>query len=501
MVLIADVKLESVIKDGLNNVNLLEFLMRRNRLIRSNRKKSLSLLDRFLDIKTLLAFSVLMVLFFQQQTNHIVQAEHLEPAPAINQPNTFTKQHLNPLGSSLIHNDIITSEDSDTSVQSIKPEYNIETLLPVYHWQSVTIKKGDSLSSIFQHVGLSAYDLQSILKLNKDSINPLLNLKPEQTIHIAIRQLDSGKNLLEGLQLSIDNINTFYLERIEAGYHAEIITQTIDVKQRLVRNNISSSLFSAGSEAGLTDKTIMELAYIFGWDIDFAHDLRGGDQFKLIYEQHYLDGRYIGDGDILAAEFVNQGKTYRAVRFTDEEGKSDYYSPQGESMKKAFTRTPVPLSRISSRFNPNRRHPILKTRRPHRGVDYAAKTGTPIIATGDGKVHFIGNKGGYGRTVILSHSGRYTTLYAHMSRYRRGLRKGKKVKQGQVIGYIGSSGLATGPHLHYEFRVNGIHRNPLTVALPKATPLPKKYHQSFQETALPLLAQFTSPSPTQLAQR
>ena len=170
-------------------------------------------------------------------------------------------------------------------------------------------------------------------------------------------------------------------------------------------------------------------------------------------------------------------------------------------MKKAFTRTPVPLSRISSRFNPNRRHPILKTRRPHRGVDYAAKTGTPIIATGDGKVHFIGNKGGYGRTVILSHSGRYTTLYAHMSRYRRGLRKGKKVKQGQVIGYIGSSGLATGPHLHYEFRVNGIHRNPLTVALPKATPLPQKYHQSFQETALPLLAQFTSPSPTQLAQR
>jgi len=283
------------------------------------------------------------------------------------------------------------------------------------------------------------------------------------------------------------------------GYEAKMVTRDVDVRQQQVTGEIENSLFLSGLTAGLSDKVIMEMAYIFGWDIDFALDLRKGDRFKLIYDEHFLDDEKIGDGEILAAEFTNRGKTFRAIRFTDSEGRGQYYSPEGHSMRKTFTRTPVPLSRISSRFNPNRKHPVLKTNRPHRGVDYAAKTGTPILATGDGKVAFKGTKGGYGRTVILSHGGKYTTLYAHMSRYKKGMRTGQRVRQGQTIGYIGSSGLATGPHLHYEFRVNGVHRNPLTVALPVAQPLPKKYQTDFKEQATPFLAQLDALQETNIA--
>ena len=217
----------------------------------------------------------------------------------------------------------------------------------------------------------------------------------------------------------------------------------------------------------------MELANIFGWDIDFALDIRAGDHFTVIYEERFLNGEKIGNGPILAAEFVNQGRSYKAIRYSDAGNRSDYYSPTGLSMRKAFLRTPVDFRRISSRFG-KRKHPILNRMRMHTGVDYAASRGTPIRAAGDGKVIHKGRKGGYGRTVIIQHGGRYSTLYAHMNSYRRGVYTGKRVKQGQIIGYVGSSGRATGPHLHYEFRVNGVHRNPLTVKLPSAKPINSK---------------------------
>jgi murein DD-endopeptidase MepM/ murein hydrolase activator NlpD len=330
-------------------------------------------------------------------------------------------------------------------------------------WEEITVKSGDNLSLIFPRVGLTARDVYNVTQLDKTDIKPLLNLKPGQTIHLGTLPEEEAKSL-EALKIVLDPLNTFYISKFEEGYEAKMETRDVDVKQQHVTGEIENSLFLSGLTAGLSDKIIMEMAYIFGWDIDFALDLRKGDHFKLIYDEHYLDGKKIDDGEILAAEFTNRGKTFRAVRFIDSEGRGQYYSPEGHSMRKTFTRTPVPLSRISSRFNPNRKHPVLKTNRPHRGVDYAAKTGTPILATGDGKVAFKGRKGGYGRTVILSHGGKYTTLYAHMSRYKKGMRTGQRVRQGQTIGYIGSSGLATGPHLHYEFRVNGVHRNPLTVA-------------------------------------
>ena len=235
-----------------------------------------------------------------------------------------------------------------------------------------------------------------------------------------------------------------------------------------------------------------------GWR-NFALDIRAGDQFSLVYEEQYLHGKKLHDGNILAAEFINQDHSYRAVRFTDDKGHSGYYTPDGKSVRKAFLRTPVDFKRISSRFSMHRKHPKLNKIRAHKGVDYAAARGTPIRATGDGKVIYRGVKGGYGNVVILQHGTKYSTLYGHMSRFARGVYSGRQVHQGQIIGYVGMTGLATGPHLHYEFRVNGVHRNPLTVHLPDAAPLPKQYRDTFDNTSRPLLAQLDTLKRTMLA--
>jgi murein DD-endopeptidase MepM/ murein hydrolase activator NlpD len=244
----------------------------------------------------------------------------------------------------------------------------------------------------------------------------------------------------------------------------------------------------SAQDAGLSDNLTMEIANIFGWDIDFALDIRKGDAFTVLYEELYLDGEKIDDGNILAAEFVNNGRTYQAVRYTDAGGHTDYYSLDGKSMRKQFLRTPVSIARISSRFNLKRKHPILNKIRAHKGVDYAAARGTPIKATANGRIVHRGKKGGYGNTIIIQHGSKYSTLYAHLSKYRGGLKKGSRVKQGQEIGYVGSSGLATGPHLHYELRVNGVHRDPLRVKLPGAEPLDRKYLDDFMTQANTLLA-------------
>ena len=228
-------------------------------------------------------------------------------------------------------------------------------------------------------------------------------------------------------------------------------------------------------------------------------DIRKGDQFTILYEDQYVDGEFIGHGNILAAEFINNGRRYQAVRYTDSGGKTDYYSLDGMIMRFVFFRTPVELARISSGFNLKRKHPILNKIRAHKGVDYAASRGTPIKSTGNGKIVHRGKKGGYGKTIVIKHGTKYSTLYAHMSNYRKGLKVGSRVKQGQVIGYIGSSGLATGPHLHYEFRVNGVHRNPLRIKLPGAEPLKKKYHEDFNRKADALLAQMDLVRNVQLA--
>ncbi|NHA14229.1 peptidoglycan DD-metalloendopeptidase family protein [Thioalkalivibrio sp. XN279] len=233
----------------------------------------------------------------------------------------------------------------------------------------------------------------------------------------------------------------------------------------------------------------MRLAGIYAWDIDFALEIRRDDWFAVVYEEIWQDGAKLRDGEIVAAEFSNQGRSFRAVRFPDEDGRASYYTPEGDSMRKAFLRAPVDFTRVSSNFNPNRLHPVLKTKRPHRGVDYAARTGTPIMAAGDGKVISAGTQGGYGKTVVLQHGGNVTTLYAHMSRIGSNAKVGRRVKQGDIIGYVGATGLASGPHLHYEYRVNGVHKNPRTVDLPKAEPVPAARRAEFAAAVAPLIAE------------
>jgi murein DD-endopeptidase MepM/ murein hydrolase activator NlpD len=350
-------------------------------------------------------------------------------------------------------------------------------------WQKVTVKQGDSMSLIFDRLHLSPQQLHAVLEADK-SDHYLRLIRPKQTLLFQIED-----NQLQALQYKLSATKSFFINRDGDSFSGQLQEKPVEIRLTHASGKIDSSLYQAGQKAGLSDNLIMELANIFGWDVDFALDIRKGDAFSLLFEEHYLDGDKLRDGKILAAEFSNRGETYRAVLFTDPKGNSQYYSADGKSMRKAFLRSPVDFRRISSKFQRERHHPVLGKKRPHRGVDYAASTGTPIKAAGDGKVIFRGKKGGYGNTVILQHGGKYTTLYAHMSKFRKGVRNGSRVKQGQIIGYVGKSGLATGPHLHYEFRVNGVHRNPLTVKFPDAAPISAKYKSAFKQQSKQILSQ------------
>jgi murein DD-endopeptidase MepM/ murein hydrolase activator NlpD len=272
-----------------------------------------------------------------------------------------------------------------------------------------------------------------------------------------------------------------------------MIDNPVETRIRTATAVIDSSLFQAAGAADISDLVALKLANVFAWDIDFVLDIREGDRFTAVYEQIYQNGKYLRDGELLAAEFVNNGKEYRAVRFVTESGAASYYTPDGLPMRKAFLRAPVEFTRVSSVFNPHRMHPILNLIRGHMGTDYAAPIGTPVHAAGDGRVSFVGRRGGYGNAVVLAHSNSVSTLYGHMSRFARDLRLGAHVQQGQIIGYVGMTGLATGPHLHYEYLVNGVHKNPQTVQLPGAEPLRAEALQKFRAETAPLLADLAPP--------
>ena len=372
--------------------------------------------------------------------------------------------------------DLSSKITSQTTQNSSELELQIES----EKWRSATVGSGDSLSTLFKRVGLTSKDVYQVTLATKKT-KALGTLFPGDTLEFLINagQLQKVRHVKSPLQKIIITHQT-------AGhYKIDTIIREPEIESRFIQGSISNSLFVDGQRAGLSEKKLMQLASIFGWDIDFALDIRKEDYFAVIYEENYLDNKLIGEGNIVAAQFVNRGEIFDAIRHSD----GNYYSPKGYSMRKAFLRSPVDFFRISSKYNPNRKHPVLKTTRPHRGVDYAAATGTPIKASGDGKVIWRGTKGGYGRTVILQHAGIYTTLYAHMSKYNRKVKKGSRVKQGQIIGYIGSSGLATGPHLHYEFRANGVHKNPLKVKFPKIEPLNKTEMTAFKPFARAILSQ------------
>jgi murein DD-endopeptidase MepM/ murein hydrolase activator NlpD len=256
-----------------------------------------------------------------------------------------------------------------------------------------------------------------------------------------------------------------------------------EVRMSHISGTIERSLYEAGREAGLPDALTTKLAQIFGWDIDFALDVEVGDSFRVVYEEKYWLGRKVAQGPILAAEFWNRGRLYRAIGFRAEDGTINYYTPSGRNLKRTFLRTPVKLSNVSSSFSSWRYHPILKLWRAHNGVDYAAPEGTPVHATASGRVVSAGWSGGYGNMVVIDHGATYSTLYAHLSHHRSGLQAGQKIDQGEVIGYVGKTGLATGPHLHYEFQVNGEHKNPLTFQFPDGAPIAETARAEFKRIA------------------
>ena len=344
----------------------------------------------------------------------------------------------------------------------------------------MTVKPGDTLDALFRKHGLSLADLAAVAAL-PEAKRPLRLLKPGDVLELTH---EAGR--LRSLHRNLSIEQALHVERTDdAGYAASIVERPIEIRQSFVHGQIQSSLFESAAAAGLS--------------IDFVLDIRSGDEYYVMFEEVWQDGEKVGDGEIVAAEFVNRGSSYRALRYVSPEGDSDYFGPDGRSVRKAFVRAPVDFTRISSNFNPKRRHPILNKIRAHRGVDYAAPAGTPIKAAGDGKIIFRGKKSGYGNVVILQHGGNITTLYAHMSNFRRGQRIGTRVKQGQVIGFVGRTGLATANHLHYEYRLNGVHRNPRTVELPAADPIDPAFREDFLRTSAPILQRLERFKATRLA--
>jgi murein DD-endopeptidase MepM/ murein hydrolase activator NlpD len=345
----------------------------------------------------------------------------------------------------------------------------------------LSIASGDTMEKLFRKNNLNLGHLMSIAELDEAKTR-FRRIKPGDVFEITH---DDGQVI--SLYSELDLTSALQIEKQESGFAATIVERPIEIRKRMAHGVIESSLFESATAAGLSDKVIMNIAGIFAWDVDFVLDIRQGDDYYVQFEEIWQDGEYVSDGEIIAAEFNNNGRTIQAIRFKDDNERSEYFTPTGNSVRKAFIRAPVDFTRISSNFNPNRKHPILNKIRAHRGVDYAAPRGTPIKASGDGKVIFRGTKSGYGKTVILQHGGNITTLYAHMSSYVLKVGVGSRVRQGQTIGFVGKTGLATANHLHYEYRLNGVHRNPRTVDLPDAEPIDEQYRERFMAVAEPIL--------------
>ena len=374
----------------------------------------------------------------------------------------------------LAHDPLVTARtqvawDAVTEGQILKPDE------PPIIWNDVTVRNGDNLSLIFNRAGFSDRDVYDVTSSEKGGA--LRKIFPGQLIGFAAND-DSALVAVRHIESPLKQ--TVY-SKSEGQFVSEIITRETQTRERSVALTIDSSLFLAGDRAGLSDSIIMELAAILGGVIDFALDPRRGDEIVILFEENYLDGEKFSDGDIVAASFNNNGRLVEAYRYTDSLGDTGYFDAEGVSMRKAFLKAPLDFTRVSSSFNPNRLHPIYKTKRPHRGTDYAAPRGTPVYAAGDGRVVEAGYTRPNGNYVFIQHGEGFKTHYLHLNKKR--VKRGDRVKQGQVIGTVGSTGAATGPHLHYEFLVNGVHRNPRTVhkILPKAKSLPDSELQRFKD--------------------
>ena len=387
----------------------------------------------------------------------------------INQEITFkdTPQIIDdPISNQEIIDDPVTGQESLTDeIESkvIQQSGEIE----------LEIKAGDTLEELFIENNLNIGHLFQIMS-SKLAEQYLKYLRPGDTIVINHTNGEIN-NLTRNLNLN----KALFIQKDVENFNSSIIDRDIQIRKKFGYGYIKTSLFESAIENGLTEKLIMNLTDILAWDIDFVYDIRINDDFYVLFEEIWQDDKYVTDGNIIALEFNNNGRKFQAIRYTNENGVPNYFTPDGNNMSKAFIRAPLDFTRVSSNFNPNRKHPILNTIRAHRGVDYAAPKGTKIKASGDGKIIFRGIKSGYGNVIILQHGDNITTLYAHMSGFNSAFKLGDRVRQNQVIGYVGSSGLATAPHLHYEYRVNGVHKNPRTVRLPQAQPIKKEYVNDF----------------------
>ena len=376
-----------------------------------------------------------------------------------------------------------TSETTESQSQPMAAQADVAPE-PDIQWQEFTIKSGDTLSTLFRKAGFNDGLMLSVIHGDGEA-DKLQRLYAGEDIRFGV----NSEGELVAIELQRSLLESLKIARTEDGFLGETVVREPEARPAFAAGVIDGSLYLSARDAGLNDRLTMELAGIFGWDIDFVYDVRKGDSFEVVYEELYIDGEKFDTGRILSARFINRGEDNLALLYTDAHGESDYYSPDGKSMRKAFLRVPI-NARVSSPFNLQRRHPVLDVVRPHEGTDYAAPPGTPIKAAGSGRVKFAGWKGGYGRTVVLQHGDNITTLYAHMSRLGKGIKNGTRVKQGETIGYVGSSGMVTGPHLHYEFRINGAPRNSRTVKLPDAKPVPDSEMARFQKFTEQRLAQF-----------
>lgn len=349
------------------------------------------------------------------------------------------------------------------------------------NWQSIKVKSGDSLAKIFKRNGLNATTTHNVITAKGKESKILKRINVGDTLRIG----KDKDGTLVSLEYPFSKTETLFVDLQNKQYYSHKETKSVEIREAVAQGIIQSNFWNTASSAGLNDGQIINLANIFGWDIDFAMDIRKGDTFNVIYENKYIEGEFIGTGKILAAEFINQNDTFQAIRFTDD----NYYTPSGKSMRKAFLRAPVNFKYISSNFKPRRFHPVQKRWKAHRGTDYAAKTGTPVVAAGNGKVIRAKYDKYNGHHVFIEHGSGIVTKYLHFS--KRKAKKGQRVKQGQVIGYVGSTGLAAGPHLHYEFLLNGVHRNPRTVKLPEANPISKKYRKAFKTLAAQRLTELS----------
>jgi len=355
------------------------------------------------------------------------------------------------------------------------------------------IKSGDTLTRIFKNADLPIS--QAIILSKSKEASKLNRLSIGKTLRIYYDQ----NQQLASLQYDIDKLNTLMVTPKEGKFDVYTLEKQVEYRTFTAQGTIESSLGAAAEIAGMSAGVANDLIDIYKWEIDFARDLQKGDHFSVIYQKAFIDDEYIANGPVLAASFTTGGRTIEALRYTDSNGVVAYFQPNGESLRRGFLRSPISgVARITSRFG-KRLHPIKKIWKQHKGVDYGASRGTPIVATADGVIQYAGKKGGYGNAVILRHGGIYTTLYAHMSKIGKGVRSGKNVTQGQIIGYVGHSGWATGDHLHYEFRVNGQHKDPLKVKLPKTLPLAKQERKAFDQQANTLLAELESIKGTRVA--